>query len=70
MAMLGTITLATCLQAAEDQKEVEKVPPLSAAIVDFKDGSADLEGTGSSVSALLQAKVSIDSDATLVEPAE
>lgn len=70
MAMLGAITLATSLQAAEDQKEAEKVPPLSAAIVDFKDGSADLEGIGSSVSALLQAKVSIDSDATLVERAE
>ncbi len=45
-------------------------PPLSAAVLDFKDGSQDLQGVGTSVSALLQVKLTVHSDATLVERAE
>jgi hypothetical protein len=44
--------------------------PLSAALLDFKDGTEELAGTGASVSALLQAKLSVDSDAILVERTE
>jgi TolB-like protein len=48
----------------------EESIPLSAAVLNFKDGSEDLAGTGASVSALLQANLSNDSDTILVERAE
>lgn len=48
----------------------EKTPPLSVAVLDFKDGSEDLAGTGASVAALLQAKLGADSPSPLVERAE
>ena len=48
----------------------EDAVPLSAAVLDFKDGTEDLAGVGASVAALLQAKLSTDSDAILVERTE
>lgn len=48
----------------------ETPPPLSAAVLDFKDGSEELAGTGASVSALLQVGLTTDSDSPLVERAE
>lgn len=45
-------------------------PPLTAAVIDFKESSDDLAGTGASVSALLQVKLTSDSESPLVERAE
>ena len=47
-----------------------EAPPLSAAVLNFADGEPALAGTGASVTALLQAKLSTDSSAVLVERAE
>lgn len=65
--------LATCtsfLTGSVLAEEAAPPPPLSAAVLDFKDGSTDLEGTGASVSALLQVQLTVHSDAMLVERAE
>lgn len=51
-------------------EEAAPPQPLSAAVLDFKDGSQDLEGVGASVSALLQVQLTVHSDAMLVERAE
>lgn len=55
--------LASLATAAE-------TPPLSAAVLNFGDGEPSLVGTGVSVAALLQAKLSTDSSAVLVERAD
>lgn len=44
--------------------------PLSAAVLDFKNSSEDLAEIGASISALLQVRLTIDSNAILVERAE
>ena len=51
------------------QEEVA-ASPLSVAVLNFGDGSTDLEGVGTSISALLQVQLTIHSDAILVERAE
>lgn len=51
-------------------EETAAPQPLSAAVLDFKEGSQDLAGVGSSVSALLQVQLTTHSDAILVERAE
>jgi hypothetical protein len=48
----------------------EDAPPLSAAILDFKEAEPALEGVGASVASLLQVKLSTVSSAILVERAE
>jgi hypothetical protein len=48
----------------------EDAPPLSAAILDFKEADPALEGMGASVASLLQVKLSAMSSAILVERAE
>jgi hypothetical protein len=45
-------------------------PPLTAAVLDFKEAGDNLAGTGASISALLQVKLGSDSDSPLVERAE
>jgi hypothetical protein len=45
-------------------------PPLTAAVLDFKEAADDLAGTGASISALLQVKLSTESESPLVERAE
>ena len=63
--------LALCLALfAPFAARAEEAPPLSAAVLDFKDGSEDLAGTGASISALLQVKLTKESDSPLVERAE
>ena len=51
------------------QEEVA-ASPLSVAVLNFGDGSNDLKGVGTSISALLQVQLTIHSDAILVERAE
>lgn len=51
-------------------QEAEQSPPLSAAVLNFHDGSRELEGVGASVSALVQVQLTVHSDAILVERAE
>ena len=51
------------------QEEVA-ASPLSVAVLNFGDGSTDLEGVGTSISALLQVQLTIHSDAILVDRAE
>ena len=65
LALTLSLALSTALCT-----HAEEAMPLSAAVLDFKDGSEDLAGTGASVSALLQAKLSTESDSPLVERAE
>jgi TolB-like protein len=67
----ATLALATAviLPAALSAQEAPAVP-LSAAVLDFKNGSPDVDGIGASVSALLQVQLTVHSDATLVERAE
>ncbi len=48
----------------------EETPPLSAAVLNFQDGSSELEGVGTSVAALMQVQLTVHSDAMLVERAE
>jgi len=65
--------LAACAPFLTINSPAEDAPPpqpLSAAVLDFKDGSQDLEGVGASVSALLQVQLTVHSDAMLVERAE
>lgn len=65
--------IAACLSfpsATAPAQETVPPPPLSAAVLDFKDGSNGLDGVGASVSALLQVQLSVHSDAMLVERAE
>ena len=50
--------------------EENEAPPLSAAVLNFQDGSRELEGVGASVSALLQVQLTLHSDAIMVERAE
>ena len=50
--------------------EENEAAPLSAAVLNFQDGSRELEGVGASVSALLQVQLTLHSDAILVERAE
>lgn len=64
-AALSIAVLTPLLQAEE-----ELAIPLSVAVLDFKDGSEALKGTGASASALLQVRLTTDSDAILVERAE
>src|SRR6478735_7769425 len=60
--ILVTITASPSSSAGE--------PPPTAAILDFKEASDDLAGTGASVSALLQVNLTSDSESPLVERAE
>lgn len=55
---------------APAQEAETAAPPLTAAVLDFKDGSPELDGTGTSVSTLLQALLGGATDAILVERAE
>lgn len=48
----------------------ETPPPLTAAVLDFKEAGDDLAGAGVSVSTLLQVRLGSDSDSPLVERAE
>lgn len=50
--------------------EKNEAQPLSAAVLNFQDGSRELEGVGASVSALLQVQLTLHSDAIMVERAE
>ncbi len=63
------IAAALVLPAAS-QSEEAPAPLLSVAVLNFADGSNDLDGTGTSVSALLQVQLTVHSDAILVERAE
>ena len=58
------------LTAVASAGAAAEAPPLSAAVLNFADGEPALAGTGASVTALLQAKLSTDSSAVLVERAE
>jgi len=67
------ILLAACAALLTNSvlaKEAAAPPPLSAAVLNFNDGSRELEGVGASVSALLQVQLTLHSNATLVERAE
>lgn len=66
LSLATTFALGTPLLAAEETV----APPLSAAVLDFKDGSQELAGTGAAVSALLQVQLTVHSTAILVERAE
>lgn len=68
-AMLLPFVATLALQTRSHAEE-PAAAPLSAAILDFKDGSQDLEGVGASVSALLQVQLTVHSDVMLVERAE
>lgn len=61
--------LLSSLAPAQEPAAEAPLPP-NTAVLDFKDGSPDLEGTGASVSAILQAKLSAASNAAFVERAE
>lgn len=63
LAFINLLSVGALCHAAESI-------PLSAAVLNFKDGSEDLAGTGASVSALLQVNLSKESDTILVERAE
>ncbi|MFT5905035.1 MAG: TolB-like protein [Cryomorphaceae bacterium] len=63
----GTFLITAGLQAQDEQKAAQ---PLSAAVLNFEDGSNGLEGVGTSVAALLQVNLTVHSDAVLVERAQ
>lgn len=67
---LPVALLSAIHPAAAQETDDDGALPLTAAILDFKDGSNDLEGTGASVSAILQAKLSAVSEVSFVERAE
>lgn len=75
-SMLPTIrpamlALAACLTVpATLHAQDEPAPPLSVAILDFRDGANGLDGVGPDISALLQVQLTIHSEAVLVERAE
>jgi len=60
------LTLALVPLPAQENE----APPLSAAVLNFQDGSRELEGVGVSVSALMQVQLTVHSNAILVERAE
>ena len=62
--------VSSIVLCAASAARAEESRPLSVAVLDFKDGSEDLAGTGASVAALLQVKLTVDSDSPLVERAE
>ena len=64
--LAGYLWFSTIAQSAEETES----PPLSAAILDFKEATPELSGVGASVSALLQTRLSVESSAVLVERAE
>jgi hypothetical protein len=66
---LGWLALWT-LVPARAETEGQPDPPLTIAILDFKDDPTAPAGTGASVSALLQARLSNDSESPQVERAE
>ena len=61
---------ASIILPASSLAEETPATPLSAAVLNFADGSNGLDGVGTSVSALLQVQLTIHSDAMLVERAE
>lgn len=68
--MKRLIPFAIALFCAPLYAQENEAPPLSAAVLNFQDGSRELEGVGTSVSALMQVQLTIHSDAMLVERAE
>lgn len=69
-AAFSLFACSSLLMTSARAEEAAAPAPLSAAVLDFKDGSNGLEGVGVSVSALLQVQLSVHSDAMLVERAE
>lgn len=67
---LFALTATFLLPAISLAEDAAPATPLSVAVLNFGDGSNDLEGIGTSVSALLQVQLTIHSDAMLVERAE
>lgn len=66
-ALFSVLFSLTSLGFGQEPQEPE---PLSAAVLDFQDGNRELEGVGASVSALLQAQLTVHSTAILVERSE
>jgi len=64
------LPIAFALLSAPLRAQENEQPPLSAAVLNFQDGSNELEGVGASVSALMQVQLTVHSDAMLVERAE
>lgn len=62
--------LLVVLAALVGAAQAEPVRPLSAAILDFKESSEVLAGTGASISTLLQVNLGEDSESPLVERTE
>ena len=69
LIIVSCLTLLITTQSAKSQDDVKDIP-LSAAVLDFQESAANLDGVGSSISALLQAHLTIHSNAILVERAE
>lgn len=70
---LTAALLAACasfLTVTSPAEEAAPPQPLSAAVLDFKDGSQDIKDVGASVAALLQVQLTVHSDAILVERSE
>ncbi len=70
MKRLITSTMLLAHALAPLHAQENEAPPLSVAVLNFQDGSRELEGVGTSVSALLQVQLTIHSGAMLVERAE
>jgi hypothetical protein len=71
--LLNPLTALACAAALIPHAACAEEPPakpLSAAVLNFQAGSADLESIGTSISGLLQVQLSVHSDAILVERAE
>lgn len=66
----AAILLLHLLFAVTSLVQAEGPPPLTAAVLDFKEAGDELAGTGVSISALLQVRLGSDSESPLVERAE
>lgn len=68
--MIRSLLCAFLLIATAATRGASEAPLLSAAVLDFADGEPALAGTGASVAALVQAKLSAEPSLVLVERAE
>ena len=70
MKYLTSITLFSILLVSASLVHAGELPPLTAAVLNFKESAEDVAGSGASISALLQVKLITDSESPLVERAE